>query len=138
MLDLIKAYETESELDFLQESFVLTDEKKEAIFRQRIVFWIKAMADDIEQGNDFDDLTATWTEERRSRFIADWNNNKGFLDIDSQAQEGHGAKRPHENEPETSNKRQKDDHYFTITSAKQAKVRKFSTTGTNLYVLLLG
>ena len=66
------------------------------------------MADDIEQGNAFDglmasrtenaqqktvfdDLMANWTEEQRFRFIA----------------EGHGMKRPHENEPQTSNKRQK-------------------------------
>jgi hypothetical protein len=39
MLDLIKACEAESELDFLQESFVLTDEQKEAVLQQRIVFW---------------------------------------------------------------------------------------------------
>ena len=45
-------------------------------------------------------------------------------------------KRPHENEPETSNKRLNDDDYFTIKSAKQVKVRKFNTTGTNLYVLI--
>jgi DNA gyrase/topoisomerase IV subunit A len=33
MLDLIKACETESELDFLQESFVLTEEQKEAVLQ---------------------------------------------------------------------------------------------------------
>jgi hypothetical protein len=33
-MDLIKAFETESELDFLPESFVLTDEQKEAVFQQ--------------------------------------------------------------------------------------------------------
>jgi hypothetical protein len=32
MLDLIKACEPESELDFLQESFVLTEEQKELFF----------------------------------------------------------------------------------------------------------
>ena len=47
-------------------------------------------------------------------------------------------KRGHENEPETSNKRQKDEDYFIIKSAKQVNVRKFNTTGTNLYVLMLG
>ena len=84
---------------------------------------------------------ANWTETQRCIFIADWDNDEGLLDIDSQPsqpQEGHGTKRPHENEPETSNKRQKDDDYFTIKSAKQVKVRKFNTTGTNSYVLMLG
>ena len=91
MIDLIKACETESELDFLQESFVLTDEQKEAVLQQRIIIWTNAMADDIEQGNAFDrlmasrtenvqqetvfdDLMANWTEEQRFRFIADWTN----------------------------------------------------------------
>jgi hypothetical protein len=51
MLDLIKACETESELDFLQESFMLTDEQKEAVLQQRIIFWTNAMAEDIEREN---------------------------------------------------------------------------------------
>ena len=113
------------------------------------------MADDIEEGNVFDglmgsrtenvqqgtvfgDLMAYWTEEQRSRFIADWTNDEDLVDFDSQPQEGHGMKRPHENEPETSNKRQKDEDYFTIKTTKQVSVRKFNTTGTNLYVLMLG
>ena len=54
MMDLIKACETESELDFLQESFVLTNEQKEAVLQQRITIWTNAMADDIEEGNVFD------------------------------------------------------------------------------------
>ena len=155
MMDLIKACETESKLDFLQESFGLTNEQKKAVLQQRITIWTNAMADDIEEGNVFDglmasrtenvqqgtvfgDLMANWTEEQRSRFIADWTNDEGLVDFDSQPQEGHGMKRPHENEPETSNKRQKDEDYFTIKSAKQVSVRKFNTTGTNLYVLMLG
>ena len=155
MLDLIKACESESELDFLQESFILTDEQKDAILQQRIVFWTNAMAEEKEQGNDFNDfvanrmediqqehvfeyLMANWTETQRCRFIADWDNYESLLDIDSQPQEGQGTKRSHENELETSNKCQKDDDYFTIKSTKQVKVRKFNSTGTNLYVLMLG
>ena len=38
------------------------------------------MADDIEQGNDFDELIAyIWTEMQRFRFIADWNNSEGLV-----------------------------------------------------------
>ena len=44
-MDLIKAFDTESELDFLQESFVLTDEQKEAVLQQRIILWTNAMAE---------------------------------------------------------------------------------------------
>ena len=103
MMDLIKACETESELDFLQESFVLTNEQKEAVLQQRITIWTNAMADDIEEGNVFDghmasrtenvqqgtvfgDLMANWTEEQRSRLIADWTNDEGLVDFDSQPQ----------------------------------------------------
>jgi hypothetical protein len=50
-LDLIKACEAESELDFHQESFMLTDEQKEAVLQQRIIFWTNAMAEDIEREN---------------------------------------------------------------------------------------
>ena len=58
MMDLIKACETESELDFLQESFILTSEQKEAVLQQRIVFWTNDMAEDIQHGNDFNVLVA--------------------------------------------------------------------------------
>ena len=54
MLDLIKACEAESELDFLQESFMLTDEQKEAVLQQRIIFWTNAMAEDIERENQLE------------------------------------------------------------------------------------
>ena len=67
MIDLIKACETESELDFLQESFVLTDEQKEAVLQQRIIIWTNAMADDIEQGNAFDGLMASRTENAQQK-----------------------------------------------------------------------
>ena len=47
MIDLINACETESELDFLQESFVLTDEQKETVLQQGIIIWTNAIADNI-------------------------------------------------------------------------------------------
>ena len=62
MLDLIKACKTESELDFLQKTLVLTDEQKKTVLQWRIIFWTNAMADDIEQGNAFDDLTGSKTK----------------------------------------------------------------------------
>ena len=94
--------------------------------------------ENILQETVFDNVMANWTEEQRSRFVTDWTNDEGLVDFDSQPQEGNGMKRAHENEPETSNKRQKDEDYFTIKSAKQVNVHKFNTTGTNLYILMLG
>ena len=61
------------------------------------------------------------TEEQRFRFIADWTNDEGLIDFDSQPQEGHGMKQPHKKEPETLNKRQKDEDYFTIKSEKSQR-----------------
>ncbi|CAB4038054.1 Hypothetical predicted protein [Paramuricea clavata] len=60
MLDLIKACEAESELDFLQDSFMLTDEQKEAVLQQRIIFWTNAMAEDIERENPVGVVNASW------------------------------------------------------------------------------
>ncbi|CAB4006373.1 Hypothetical predicted protein [Paramuricea clavata] len=76
MLDLIKACEAESELDFLQESFVLTDEQKEAVLQQRIIFWTNAMAEDIERENPVagvvDGFMYNWTEDQRRLFNEDY------------------------------------------------------------------
>ena len=72
----------------------------DAIHQQRIVFRTNAMADDIEEKNHFDDLMANrtecvqqehvfddpmanWTEEKWCGFTAAWDNDEGFLDIDS-------------------------------------------------------
>jgi hypothetical protein len=38
MLDLIKACETESELEFLEQCFVLTEDQKQAVLQQKIFF----------------------------------------------------------------------------------------------------
>jgi hypothetical protein len=69
MLDLIKACEAESELDFLQESFMLTDEQKEAVLQQRIIFWTNAMAEDIERENPVGVVHGfmdNWTEDQQA------------------------------------------------------------------------
>jgi uncharacterized protein YeaC (DUF1315 family) len=83
MLDLIKACETESELDFLQESFMLTDEQKEAVLQQRIILWTNAMAEDIERENPVGvdpDMIANWTEDQRRLFNEDWANDDGLCE----------------------------------------------------------
>ena len=69
MSDLIKACETESELDFLQESFVLTEGQKEAVLQQRIIFWTNAIAEDIARENPVGvdpDMMANWTDDQRT------------------------------------------------------------------------
>ena len=71
MMDLIKACETESELDFLQDSFVLTDEQKETVLQQRIIIWTNAIADNIEHGNAFDGFMASRTENIQQETVFD-------------------------------------------------------------------
>jgi hypothetical protein len=69
MLDLIKACEAESELDFLQESFALTEEQKEAVLQQRTIFWTNAMAEDIERANPVGIVHGfmdNWTEDQQA------------------------------------------------------------------------
>ncbi|CAB3993267.1 Hypothetical predicted protein [Paramuricea clavata] len=138
MSDLIKACEAESELDFLQESFVLTDEQKEAVLQQRIIFWTNAMAEDIERENPVGvdpDMMANWTEDQRRLFNEDWANDNGLCELEQmpeppENQIGEGSKRRHASDHAPS-KRQRPEEYFTIKSAKQVNVRKFRTTGTH-------
>ena len=142
MLDLIKACEAESELDFLRESFALTEEQKEAVLQQRIIFWTNAMAEDIERENPVGvdpDMMANWTDEQRSQFIADWANDEGLCELEQlpeppENQMGEGSKRKHASDDAPS-KRQRPEEYFTIKSAKQVNVRKFRTTGTNCFYI---
>ncbi|CAB4004898.1 Hypothetical predicted protein, partial [Paramuricea clavata] len=139
MLDLIKACAAESELDFLQESltFMLTDEQKEAVLQQRIIFWTNAMAEDIERENPIgvvDGFMDNWTEDQRRLFNEDWANDDGLCEELEQLPEppenqiGEGSKRKHASDDAPS-KRQRPEEYFTIKSAKQVYVRKFRTTG---------
>jgi uncharacterized protein YeaC (DUF1315 family) len=138
MLDLIKACEAESELDFLQESFMLTDEQKEAVLQQRIIFWTNAMAEDIEQENPVGvdpSMMANWTDEQRRLFNEDWANDEGLCELEqlpepSENLIGEGNKRKHASD-DVPSKRQRPEEYFTIKSAKQVNVRKFRTTGTH-------
>ena len=137
MLDLIKACETESELDFLQESFVLTEEQKEAVLQQRIILWTNAMAEDIARENPVgvvDGFMDNWTVDQRRQFNEDWANDDGLCELEqfpepSENQIGEGRKRKHASD-DIPLKRQRPDEYFTIKSAKQVNARKFRTTGT--------
>jgi hypothetical protein len=139
MLDLIKACETESELDFLQESFMLTDEQKEAVLQQRIIFWTNAMAEDIARENPVgvvDGFMDNWTDDQRRLFNEDWANDDGLYEELEQLPElsddqmGEGSKRKHASD-DVPSKRQRPEEYFSIKSAKQVNVRKFRTTGTH-------
>jgi hypothetical protein len=51
IVDLIKSCESESEsaLEFLEQSFVLTEEQKRVVPQQKIMFRTNAMAEDIQQ-----------------------------------------------------------------------------------------
>jgi hypothetical protein len=112
MLDLIKACETESELDFLQESFMLTDEQKEAVLQQRIIFWTNAMAEDIERENPVgvvDGFMDNWTEDQRRLFNEDWANDDGLCELeqvpepsDNQMGEGRSESAPVTTSPQNA------------------------------------
>ena len=56
---------------------MLTDEQKEAVLQQRIIFWTNAMAEDIERENPVgvvDGFMDNWTEDQRRLFNEDWAN----------------------------------------------------------------
>ena len=119
MLDLIKACETESELDFLQESFVLTDEQKEAVLQERIIFWTNAMAEDIERENPVgvvDGFMDNWTEDQRRLFNEDWADDDVLCELEqlpepSENQIGEWSKRKHVSD-DVPLKRRRPKEYF--------------------------
>ncbi|CAB4032171.1 Hypothetical predicted protein [Paramuricea clavata] len=141
MLDLIKSCEAESELDFLMESFMLTDDQKEAVLQQRIIFWTNAMAEDIERKNPVGVVYGfmdNWTEYQRRQFNEDWAKDEGLCELEQlpqppENQMGKGSKRKHVSD-DIPSKRQRPEEYFTIKSAKKVNVRKFRTTGTDYTV----
>jgi hypothetical protein len=70
IVDLIKSCESESALDFLEQSFVLTEEKKRVVLQQKIMLWTNAMAEDIQQEIEtpvgvVPGLIANWTDEEK-------------------------------------------------------------------------
>ena len=138
MLELIKACETESELEFLERCFVLTEEQKQAVLRKKIIFWTNAMAEDIERENPVGvdpDMMANWTDDQRRLFNEDWANDDGLCELEqlpepSENQIGEGSKRKHASD-DVPSKRQRPEEYFSIKSVKQVNVRKFKTTGTH-------
>jgi hypothetical protein len=144
MLDLIKACKTESELNLLQKSFMLTDDQQEAVLQQRIIFWTNAMADDIERENPdgvVDGFMDNWTEDQRRQFNEDWANDEGLCELEQlpeplENQMGEGSKRKHASD-DVPLKRRRPEEYFSINSVKQVNVRKFKTTGTQTVFIFL-
>ena len=153
MMDLIKACESESALEFLEESFVLTEEQKRTALQQRIVFWTNAMADELQRETEtpsdvVPDLMTNWTDEERRQFNIDWANDEFLVPYEEvpsdqpdspsskpmENQVGKGSKWKSGNDIASSPKRMKPEDYFTIKSAKQVNVRKFKTTGTDYTV----
>jgi hypothetical protein len=120
----------------------LTEEQKEAVLQQRIIFWTNAMAEDIARENPIgvvDGFMDNWTEDQRRLFIADWENDDGLCELEQlpeppENQTGEGSKRKHAS-GDVPSKRQRPEEYFTIKSAKQVNVRKFRTTGTQTVFL---
>ena len=150
MMDLIKSCEIEGALQFLEQSFVLTEEKKRAVLQQKIMFWTNAMTEDLcrETGTPagvVEDLMDNWSSEEKRQFNEDWANDD-FLCWDDEAEQPHfPADEPLENQvgdggkrklsdSESPSKRQKPEEYFTVKSVKEVNVRKFKTTGTDYAV----
>jgi hypothetical protein len=100
---------------------MLTDEQKEAVLQQRIIFWtnINAMAEDIERENPVgvvDGFMDNWTDDQRHLSNEDWKNDDGLCELEqwpesSENQIGEGSKRKHASDHVPS-KRQRPEEYF--------------------------
>ena len=150
MMDLIKSCENEGALQFLEQSFVLTEEEKRAVLQRKIIFWTNAMTEDLcretrTPAGVVEDLMDNWSSEEKRQFNEDWAKDD-FLCWDDEAEQPHfPVDEPLENQvgdggkrklsdSESPSKRQKPEEYFTVKSAKQVNVRKFKTTGTDYTV----
>ncbi|CAB4018411.1 Hypothetical predicted protein [Paramuricea clavata] len=117
IVDLIKSCESESALEFLEQSLVLTEEQKRLVLQQKIMFWTNAMAEVIQQEIEMPvgvvpGLMANWTDEEKRQFNEDWANDE-FLcyaeeqpeipeALESQVGEGNKQRRSNNTKPEDS------------------------------------
>ena len=79
MIDINKSCETESALEFWEQSFVLTEEQKRAVLQQKVILWTNAMTEEIQRETEtpagvLEYSITNWIDDKRRQFNEDWNN----------------------------------------------------------------
>ena len=147
--------QTAAELTALENLYVLTERDQEMVFKRKleIVCRVAGWRMENERLGLVADLTDKWTPEQRERFLLDWNNDEPFLEMmanedfirspeedihqdEPLLQVGRGQKRSIDevNNGAGTSDEVSDNNFSSMTDVKQAKVKKFSTTGVDYTV----
>jgi hypothetical protein len=82
-------------------------------------------------------LSDSWTPEQRHSFLVEWNDDEPFravVNSEPVVQSGRGEKRSADESGEGTSEQVSESNYFTVMKAKQVRVKKFRTTGTDYTV----
>ena len=138
----IVACETIKELTLLESLYVLNDYEQGLMYERKVK--ISARIAEWRVENKRQGLAAnisdSWTPEQRRNFLAEWNDDEPLrLVLNEESlqrsgdglQSGRGEKRSID---ESTSEQVSESNYFTVMKAKQVRVKKFRTTGTDYTV----
>jgi hypothetical protein len=131
--------ETSDELAALEGLYVLSEYEQGLVYKRRIEIVSRLLKWGME--NEQHGLTAnlsdSWTPEQRRNFLREWNDDGPLMAVmnsEPVIQSGRGEKRSASESGEGTSEQVSDSNYFTVTSVKQVKMKKFRTTGTDYTV----
>jgi hypothetical protein len=118
--------ETIDELATLEGLYVLNE-------HERLLEW----GMENEQQGLTANLSDSWTPEQRRDFLVKWNDDEPLqvlLNSEPLVQSGRGEKRSFDEVNEGTSEQVSENNYFTVMKARQVRVKKFRTTGTDYTV----
>jgi hypothetical protein len=134
----ILACETTDELAELENLYVLNEYEQGLVYERRI-----EIGTENEQQGLVANLSDSWTPEQRRNFLAEWDDDEPFQMMlneetlqrsTDELQSGRGEKRSIDEVNEGTSEQVSESNYFTVMKAKQVRVKKFRTTGTDYTV----
>ena len=141
----IVACQTINELTLLESLYVLNDYEQRLMYERKVK--ISARIAEWRMENERQGLAAnisdSWTPEQRRNFLAEWNddeplrlvlNEESLQRSGNELQSGRGEKRSIDEVNEGTSEQVSENNYFTVMKAKQVRVKKFRTTGTDYTV----
>ena len=131
--------ETIDELAALEGLYVLNEHEQGLVYERKIEIITRLLEWGME--NEQQGLTAnlsdSWTPEQRRDFLVEWNDDEPLqvlLNSEPLVQSGRGEKRSFDEVNEGTSEQVSENNYFTVMKAKQVRVKKFRTTGTDYTV----
>jgi hypothetical protein len=142
---MIVACETVDELTSLENLYILDEYEQGLVYERKVK--ISARIAEWRVENERQGLAAnisdSWTPEQRRNFLAEWKddeplrlvlNEESLQHSGDELQSGRGEKRSIDEVNEGASGQVSENNYFTVMNAKQVRVKKFRTTGTDYTV----